>query len=281
MMSGRWRRRWEKGSRPWRCGCQVRCSKGRATGHPWRQGPRPAHRARALAGGEDTSSALAGSTGSPQHLADERHGQPPLRGEGRLIEGIEQIVESAHVARETALQPARSLLRKLEAAQPGAQLQRLLLLRLIERAQLQNGPRGAARAEIGQRPGEQRRGRPRRHDQRPAALLDFAQQTEDRLFPLETTGDGLEIIEADTLQLRQALQYADTEGRELSEREVPRATRFGRLRARCLQQMRLARARRATNPSGASDFAGGHPPGMRDRLTVAGGQETREYRPIR
>src|SRR6185503_10463972 len=170
---------------------------------------------------------------------------------------------------------------KLEPAQPCAQLQGLLLLCLIERAQRQYGARRATRAEVRQRPGEQGRWRPGGHDQRAAALLHFPQEAEDRLLPIHAADDRLEIIEADALQLRQALEYANTQGGELGEREISSAARFGGRGADRLQKMGLARARRSTNPGRAGDLTPCGTPGVLDGLAVTGRQEAREDRPIR
>src|ERR1700722_18154929 len=80
-----------------------------------------------------------------QHGANEGHGETALGDDRRLIERVEQIVQRAHVARKTALQITRSLLRQIKPPHLRAQLERLALLGLIEHAQLKDRSRCEAR----------------------------------------------------------------------------------------------------------------------------------------
>src|SRR5579859_2563357 len=103
-----------------------------------RSSPRKRSRSRRRsAAGWRASRCSSGQRPRAQHLADERHREAALRGECRLIERVEQPVEQAHVARVAPPQPLPGLLGKLEPAQARAQLERRLLLALIERAQLE------------------------------------------------------------------------------------------------------------------------------------------------
>src|SRR5215831_5314537 len=83
--------------------------------------------------------------GRAEHLADEGHGEASLRRKRRFIQGVEQLVERAHVARKALAQPVPGLIGQLEAAQPRAQREGGVLLLLIERAQLKHRARGATR----------------------------------------------------------------------------------------------------------------------------------------
>src|ERR1700689_2022045 len=113
----------------------------------WRPSPfsYPRRRAKARAGAFSVAASLGRCA---QHLADERHRQAALLGERRFIEGVEQLVERAHVAGKTPLQPVPGFIRQLKSAQSRAQLQGGVLFLLLERTQLKYRTRRAAGAEV-------------------------------------------------------------------------------------------------------------------------------------
>src|SRR5262249_49220527 len=146
-------------------------------------------------------SAITALRRSTQHLTDERYGETALGGERRLIERVEQLIERAHVARESSAQPLPGFLRELEAPQPGAQLERRVLLLLAQRGRRDRGAGRAARAEVGQAPVNERRWCLRRQQQTSAALLQLGEQREDTPLPRRLACNAIDIIETQALQL--------------------------------------------------------------------------------
>src|SRR5579863_4119241 len=216
-----------------------------------------------------------------QHVADEGHREAALSCERGLIERVEQLVEQAHVARIAPAQPLPGFLGKLEPAQVRTQLERRLLLSLIERPQLEHRPGPEPRAEIRERPALQRRRRSRRRHERAARLFGLAQQAEEPPLPRGIPGHPVEIIDAQALELTETVEHAAAEVRELCERyEAPSRT-LARRRADRLQQVRLARAGGPADPGHTPELAAGDRARVRQRLRVAPGQEARKYGAVR
>src|SRR6185437_10437072 len=143
-----------------------------------------------------------------ENRANERHGESPPLDERLLIERVEQIVKRAHVAREAALQPARRALGQLDAARARAELECLEHLGILESLQLEYGARRPARAEVGQCPACERRGPLSGGDEHPAPLLDLAVQTEQSARPVGLRRHGIDVIEAEAIELPESLERA-------------------------------------------------------------------------
>ena len=110
--------------------------------------------------------------------------------------GVFTSTQTMHGGQEATLQPARCFVGQLEAAYVSAQLERFLLFRLVQCAQLEHRARRHARAEIWQRPGDERRRARRRRDEPCTTLLDLSQDAEQRSLPLAVASDRVHVIEA-------------------------------------------------------------------------------------
>ncbi len=115
------------------------------------------------------------------------------------------------------------------------------------------------------------------HDQAGGALLRLAHDSEQRPLPVDLPDDRLQIIDAQALELTQALEYVDSQPRQVLQGKISGAHRFAGARAGSLQQMRFARSGRTADPDCAGVLPGGEPPHVVDRLSVAREQKAREH----
>ena len=117
-------------------------------------------------------------------VADERHRQPALRGERRIVERVEDVAQRAHVAREAPLQVTRGLGRQLETAQVRAQVQRLDLFIVVQLAHREHHRRRQPRLQVRETEIDVRGIFARGEQQRRAALLRALPQREQALLPV-------------------------------------------------------------------------------------------------